>query len=261
MAQTGAAYGDALADAKRLGYAEPDPTFDVEGFDTAHKIAILASLAFGQDIRFDDVHVEGISGVRADDLADAKENGLALKLVATAQRDDATSPVEVHVHPTLLPRGSGLGSVDGVINAVEFVGNAVGTVMLTGPGAGPAPTASAVLSDVMNLAQQIADGGLSLDSRLRVPVGVKSLCTFEDVETVHRVRARLTGDAAAPSQVRDAFAAEKVGVRELSESGHRVLTLITERAPEKRVQAVLKRLEALPCIAEAPASLRLEEKP
>lgn len=264
MASQGTKFADVLAEAKRLGYAEPDPTYDIEGYDTAHKIAILASLAFGMDIRFSDVFVEGITKVRAEDIAAATARGQAVKLIATARRERPGAPAAVRVHPALVPRQSPLGSTDGVLNAIEVTGNAVGTVTLIGRGAGAHPTASAILSDLMNLAQQIVDGGAPLDRRLKIPAGERTLLPMLDVALAHTVGLSLMDAADAEAQVRAAFETEGVPVERVESAGRRAgeyrnLTVFTGRAPEARQQAAVNRLAALSIALEPPSVLRVEE--
>ncbi|MBF2086858.1 homoserine dehydrogenase [Thermoleptolyngbya sp. C42_A2020_037] len=156
MAREGADFDGVLADAQRLGYAEADPTADVDGLDAADKIAILASLAFGGRIKLPEVYCEGIRSISAADIAYADRLGFVIKLLATALRepsapDDATDHLQVRVHPTLLPKSHPLASVNDVYNAILFEGDPVGQVMLFGRGAGSGPTASAVVSDIQNI--------------------------------------------------------------------------------------------------------------
>lgn len=155
MAQEGADFADVLADAQALGYAEADPTADVDGFDAADKLAILASLAFGTRVKIDDIHCEGIRSISATDIRYAGELGFVIKLLAIAQRlggDDDQEQLSLRVHPTLLPKDHPLARVDGVYNAIFVEGEPIGQVMFFGPGAGEGPTASAVVSDLLNIA-------------------------------------------------------------------------------------------------------------
>jgi homoserine dehydrogenase len=157
MQMEGADFDDVLADAQRLGYAEADPTADVDGLDAADKIAILASLAFGGRIKLPEVHCEGIRQVSAADIAYAEKLGFVIKLLATAKRNPQTSPdvteqLQVRVHPTLVPKVHPLASVNDVYNAILIEGEPVGQVMFFGPGAGSGPTASAVVADILNIA-------------------------------------------------------------------------------------------------------------
>ena len=144
-------FADCLADAQRLGYAEADPTFDVEGHDTAHKLAILTSIAFGTRIAADDVYMEGIANIALGDIEAARELGYRIKLLGVAQR--TPEGIEQRVHPTMVPLGSVIGQVDGVTNAVAVEADIVGTLVMSGPGAGGNATASAVIGDLADIAK------------------------------------------------------------------------------------------------------------
>jgi homoserine dehydrogenase len=151
MQTEGSNFGDVLADAQRLGYAEADPTADVDGLDAADKIAILASLGFGGRINLQDVYSEGIRQVSKTDIAYAEKLGFVIKLLAIAKRVTPSSPLSVRVHPTLVPKTHPLASINGVYNAILVEGEPIGQVMFFGPGAGAGATASAVSSDILNL--------------------------------------------------------------------------------------------------------------
>ena len=156
MAQEGASYGDALSEAQRLGYAEPDPTDDVEGIDAAYKLSILCGLAFHVAVSPDDVARQGISGLSARDFRYADELGYTIKLLATGRLTDGE--IVASVQPTLIARDEPLAKVGGVLNAVQVEGDLVGRVLFQGPGAGPRPTASAVLADVLDVARDLVAG-------------------------------------------------------------------------------------------------------
>ncbi|MBN3899950.1 MAG: homoserine dehydrogenase [Nostoc sp. NOS(2021)] len=151
MQTEGSNFNDVLADAQRLGYAEADPTADVDGLDAADKIAILASLGFGGRINLQDVYTEGIRQVSKTDIAYAEKLGFVIKLLAIAKRNTPSSPLSVRVHPTLVPQAHPLASINGVYNAILVEGEPIGQVMFFGPGAGAGATASAVTSDILNL--------------------------------------------------------------------------------------------------------------
>jgi len=175
MTQEGADFGAVLADAQRLGYAEADPTADVDGLDAADKIAILATLAFGGRVKLSEVHCEGIRQVSAADIAYAEKLGFVIKLLAVAKRNPPTIPdepeqLQVRVHPTLLPNAHPLASVNGVYNAILVEGDPVGQVMFFGPGAGSGPTASAVVADILNIAAILKLGRQSLPQTDGVPL-------------------------------------------------------------------------------------------
>jgi homoserine dehydrogenase len=155
MQTEGSDFDSVLADAQRLGYAEADPTADIDGLDAADKIAILASLAFGGRIKLPEVHCEGIRKITAADITYAERLGFVIKLLATAKRDNGeldSDLLQVRVHPTLVPKAHPLASVNGVYNAILIEGDPVGQVMFFGPGAGSGPTASAVVADILNIA-------------------------------------------------------------------------------------------------------------
>ncbi len=156
MAQNGADYDDVLAEAQDLGYAEPDPTADVEGIDASFKIAVLCGLAFNVAVSPDQVAREGISGLTALDIAYAEQLGYVIKLLARARLVEGE--VEATVQPTLVPVEEPLAKVDGVLNAVQIEGDLVGRVVFEGPGAGPGPTSSSVLADVLDVAQDVVAG-------------------------------------------------------------------------------------------------------
>ncbi len=151
MANEGRSFADVLQEAQNLGYAEADPTFDVGGFDTAHKLAVLTSLAFGVEVNLNAIAIEGIEAITLDDISNASELGYKIKLLGVAVSHD--EGIEQRVHPTLVPKGSPVADTDGVFNAVVVKGDFVGELMLEGRGAGAHPTASAVLSDVVDIAR------------------------------------------------------------------------------------------------------------
>ena len=144
-------FAECLAEAQRLGYAEADPAFDIEGNDTAHKLSILTSLAFGTEIAADDVYIEGITNISIDDIHAADELGYRIKLLGVSQR--TATGIEQRVHPTMVPKGSMIAQVEGVTNAVTIEADILGELMLSGPGAGGDATASAVLGDIADIAK------------------------------------------------------------------------------------------------------------
>ena len=160
MEREGIAFDNVLADAQRLGYAEADPTFDVDGFDTAHKLAILTSLAFGTEIEASDMYIEGIRAITPDDMAAAHELGYRIKLLGMAQKTD--TGIEQRVHPTMVPLASTLAQINGVLNAVSIDTDLLGEVVLSGPGAGGDATAASVLADLQDLARGLSPKPLRL---------------------------------------------------------------------------------------------------
>ncbi len=171
-------FADVLAEAQELGYAEADPTFDVEGIDAAHKLTILASIAFGMPLRFDAVHIEGISDITTEDVAYAQELGYRIKHLGIAKRRDAG--VELRVHPTLIPEKRLLANVDGVMNAVLVQADAVGPTLYYGAGAGGEATGSAVVADIVDIVRT-----LQSESDQRVPVLAFQSGATDDLPVLH----------------------------------------------------------------------------
>ena len=271
MTSTGASYEDALAEAQRLGFAEADPTADVEGLDAAAKCAILASLAFHTRVSIDDVAVEGISSITADDIAEAEAGGNVIKLLAIAERvtkDDGTEWVSVRVHPTLVPRDHALANVNGAFNSIVVDGESAGRLMFYGQGAGGAPTATAVLSDVVAAASHIANGGNG--PRELVYANLPILPGAEAV-TRYQVQAEIRDRVGVLAEVAGIFAANGVSIKSVSqrdandevseETGDfktAVLTILTHRATEGSLEQVVADLNGSPSVIEVSSILRSE---
>ena len=271
MTSTGASYEDALAEAQRLGFAEADPTADVEGLDAAAKCAILASLAFHTRVSIDDVAVEGISSITADDIAEAEAGGNVIKLLAIAERvtkDDGTEWVSVRVHPTLVPRDHALANVNGAFNSIVVDGESAGRLMFYGQGAGGAPTATAVLSDVVAAASHIANGGNG--PRELVYANLPILPRAEAV-TRYQVQAEIRDRVGVLAEVAGIFAANGVSIKsvsqrdandEVSEEGGEqktaVLTILTHRATEGSLEQVVAELNDSASVIEVSSILRSE---
>ena len=271
MTSTGASYEDALAEAQRLGFAEADPTADVEGLDAAAKCAILASLAFHTRVSIDDVAVEGISSITADDIAEAEAGGNVIKLLAIAERvtkDDGTEWVSVRVHPTLVPRDHALANVNGAFNSIVVDGESAGRLMFYGQGAGGAPTATAVLSDVVAAASHIANGGNG--PRELVYANLPILPRAEAV-TRYQVQAEIRDRVGVLAEVAGIFAANGVSIKSVSQrdandevsegSGDlktAVLTILTHRATEGSLEQVVAELNDSASVIEVSSILRSE---
>ncbi len=183
MSREGLEFGDVLVEAQSLGYAEADPTFDVEGIDAAHKLILLTALAFGSLPAMSDIYVEGISKLAVEDIELAEELGYTVKLLAFVSRDEQDGRLEVRLHPAMLPQDNLLANIDGTVNAVLVQGHAVGDVLLTGHGAGMMPTASAVLADLVELSR-------ALRSRISQRVPALGWCrlTAETLKPMAEVR-------------------------------------------------------------------------
>jgi homoserine dehydrogenase len=270
MELEGLTFAECLKDAQRLGYAEADPTFDVEGFDTAHKLAILTSLAFGSQIDSEAIYVEGISSIAPLDLAMAQELGFRIKLLGVAERTD--TGIEQRVHPTMVPRTSSIAQVMGVTNAVTIDADAVKELTLIGPGAGGAATASAVVADIADVASGAAGAPFgrpvhSLESAPRAPMqrhegGYYIRLTVHDRPGVAAgVATRMAeADISLESilQKRSETAATK---DPHGRSGTPVpLVLITYAATESAIRSALEKISGDGLIAEPPQVIRIERE-
>jgi homoserine dehydrogenase len=256
MTEEGASYADALAEAQELGYAEPDPTADVEGFDAAAKAAIVASIAFGVRVAPDDVYREGISGVTAADIAFADQLGYAVKLLAVVEAVPPES-VAVRVHPTMVPKTHPLASVREAFNAVFIEGEAVGDLMLYGRGAGGMPTASALLGDLIDAAHNLrASGGTG-----RAPsLGTATISPIDDLRSQYYVSIDVDDRPGVLSAVAGVFGEHGVSIRSMVQEGMESearLIFMTHSARERDMQATLEGLRGLDAVDRIGSLLRV----
>jgi homoserine dehydrogenase len=259
MDEAGMGFGDALDEATALGYAEADPTADVEGFDAAAKAAILAGLAFHTRVTAADVHREGITEVTAADIASAKEMGCVVKLLAIAEKDGGA--VGVRVHPAMIPRTHPLGSVREAYNAVFVEGASAGQLMFYGRGAGGSPTASAVLGDLVAVARNALSGargaGESSYADLRVqPMG--------EIVTRYHISLDVADKAGVLAAVANAFASHDVSIRTVRQEGHAgdaSLVVVTHTATDAALQAVVDELRKLDSVRAVASVMRVEGQP
>jgi len=258
MTEEGATYVEALAEAQSLGYAERDPTADVEGFDASAKAAIIATVAFGAEVVAGDVYREGISGVTADDIAVADRLGYVVKLLAVAEKVTANGApaVTARVHPTMVPKDHPLASVRGSFNAVFIEGEAVGELMLYGRGAGGMPTASAVLGDLIDAAHNLRAGGGSRTALVQkatvVPIDELVAQYYLNVDVVDR-----PGVLAAVATV---FGEHSVSIRSMEQAGlgdEARLIFITHSARERDMQATVAGLHQLDAVKRVGSLLRV----
>jgi homoserine dehydrogenase len=256
MSEEGADYGDALAEAQRLGYAERDPTADVEGFDAGAKAAIIASIAFGARVVAGDVYHEGISGVTAGDIAIARRLGYAVKLLGIAERDSDTGEVAVRVHPTMVPTDHPLASVRDSYNAVFVEGDAVGSLMFYGRGAGGAPTASAVLGDVIDAARNLVHGTHgSIGTLARVPIR-----PIDETSAEYLLGLDVADRPGVLHAVTGVFARHGVSIRAAEQEGigdDARLVFITHDAREADVQSTVRELRELDVVRRVGGLLRV----
>ena len=260
MADDGLDYDSALAEAQAKGFAEADPTADVDGHDAAAKIAILASIAFNSRVTVDLVPVEGIRGITPIDIAYAAEMGYAIKLMAIARRE--ADGIDIRVHPTMIPVSHPLAKVSGVYNAIYVTGDAVGETMFFGEGAGSLPAASAVVGDVIEVARHIRSGCLNLvGCTCNEHLAVRDISHLEAGYFIRFAVADRPGVLAA---VASKFGDHGVSIasviqKRVCESGDAEIVYVTHRAAEGAVRAALDDIQGLDVVAEVAAVIRVED--
>ncbi|MCF3141090.1 MULTISPECIES: homoserine dehydrogenase [Micrococcaceae] len=267
MDTTGAQFADALAEAQRLGYAEADPTADIEGHDAAAKAAILASLSFHTRFSLDDVYCEGITKVSAADIASAKEAGFVIKLLAIAEKiesSDNGSGISVRVHPTLLPREHPLAAVRGAFNAVFIEAENAGELMFYGQGAGGTPTASAVLGDLVSAARRLVLGG---PGRTETTTGHVPALPVDASNTSYYIGLDVADQAGVLARIAHIFAEHAVSIETMRQTIHRdaaskvesaELKIVTHRASEAALAATVEAVKGLDVINSVTSVLRVE---
>ncbi len=265
MSASGAEFKDALAAAQRAGLAEPDPSLDVGGHDAAHKLCLLAALAFGVMLKPAQVHTEGITRITQDDIVYARELGYVTKLLAIAKEDQGV--IEARVHPTLLPRDHVLASINDAYNAIYIDGVALGTTLYSGFGAGQMPSATAVLADIMEIARERRAGGSGRAHALGHPVeliGKARVKPMDDVvcEYYLRFMARdVPGVLGAIASVLGRSGISIASVIQKGRGGKKTVPVImrTHSAPERNLVRALERIERTPMVDARPAFIRIEE--
>ena len=259
MRETGRPFSDVLSEAQELGYAETDPTFDIDGTDTAHKLALLAGVAFGSEVNFSSVHVEGIRHITPADIAFSDELGFRIKLLGIARKN--SNGIVQCVYPCMVSKDTPLAHIEGVFNAVVAVGDELGTGVLQGQGAGAGPTATAVVADIVDIARGRIFPAFS------VPVsGLKKFDQISICERVGPYYVRLTV-VDRPGVIADISAAlrdEEVSVeallqRGLSQEGSVPVVLTLHETQEEAIQRALKRIELLDSVVEPPCMIRIEQ--
>ncbi|MEE8443307.1 MAG: homoserine dehydrogenase [Dehalococcoidia bacterium] len=261
MNQDGTDFETALRQAQELGYAEANPFNDIEGVDAAFKLAILASLAFHVQVVGSDVYREGISRISAQDFQYARELGYTIKLLATARKDDGN--LTLRVHPALVPQEQLLAKVDGVFNAVEIEGDLVGRVVFHGQGAGPQPTSSAVISDILEAARSITSG------KRFVRHGTKSrdlrILPMDDLVTQYYARLTVTDQAGVLAQIARVLGELEISIASVIQKNTDVasksaeIVLMTHPAKEAHMRQAIQELEALGVVKEVSNLIRVEK--
>ena len=266
MRDKGAAFSDVLKEAQRLGYAETDPTFDIEGIDAAHKLTIMAAIGFGIPMQLGAVHVEGIAKLSREDIRYAGELGYRIKLLGIAKRKD--KGIELRVHPTLIPQRRLIANVEGVMNAILVKGDAVGQTMYYGAGAGAEPTASAVVADLVDVARM-----MTADPGNRVPhlafqadrLSDIAILPISEVETAYYLRLRVFDKPGVLAGITRILADLGISIDAMVQKEPREgeaeadIIMLTHVTVEKNVDAALSKIEALPVVAGKVTRIRLEQ--
>ncbi len=265
MRDNGSAFADVLKEAQDLGYAEADPTFDIEGVDAAHKLAILASIAFGIPLQFDKVYMEGITKITIDDVTYAEELGYRIKHLGIAKRSD--KGVEMRVHPTLVPAEQLLANVNGVMNAVMVNGDAIGDTLFYGAGAGAQPTASAVVADIVDVVRT-----LTADPENRVPhlafqpnaLADTNILPIEEVETAYYLRMDATDKVGVLAEVTRVLSENAISIEAIIQkepaagASHLPIVLLTHKVSEASMNAAIVAIENLDGINGNVMRMRVE---
>ncbi|HLX78998.1 MAG TPA: homoserine dehydrogenase [Burkholderiales bacterium] len=266
MRDKGSSFGDALRNAQRRGYAEADPTFDIEGVDAAHKLTILSALAFGIPMQFLKAYTEGISKLTQEDIRYAEELGYRIKLLGITKRKN--KGIELRVHPTLVPARRLIANVEGVMNAILVNGDAVGATMYYGAGAGSQPTASAVVADLVDITRLVtADPGQRVPHLAFQPdrLAKDPILPIGEVETSYYLRMRVQDRPGVLADVTRILADSKISIdamvqKEPEEGQRRVdIVMLTHQAIEKNVNAAMAKIEKLPTVVGKVTRIRLEE--
>jgi homoserine dehydrogenase len=268
MRDKGLDFADVLKTAQELGYAELDPTFDIEGVDAAHKLTIMSAIAFGIPVQFEKAHVEGISALQADDIRYAEELGYRIKLLGITRRSlvDGVEGIELRVHPTLIPASRLIANVEGAMNAVLVEADAVGSTLYYGKGAGAEPTASSVIADLVDVTRLA-----TVDPYCRVPhlafqpneMTDVAILPMEDITTSYYLRVYVNDQLGVMADLTRILADAGISIDAVLQKGNRSdqrtdIIMITHQTREKKVDAAIARIEALGSVVGKVIRIRLE---
>ena len=256
----------ALKEAQEKGFAEADPTFDIEGIDSAHKIAILSQLAYGTSVKFEDITIQGISSVTIHDIECAREFGYRVKLLAISKFDGDF--VDIRIHPAMIPQSNPMANVNGVLNAVRVCDDLMEENILIGHGAGSLPTGSAVVADIIEIARDILSG-----SKLRVPpqsfqnIEIKTIpiLNIESIDSEYFLRFSVLDNPGVLSRISGILGQHSIGIQSVIQKGRCnegrgvPLIMMTHRANEKNIQLALREIDELEVVCEKPNFIRVEK--
>ena len=265
MRSKGLDFDVVLKEAQRLGYAEADPTFDIEGVDAAHKVTLMSAIAFGIPVQFDKAYVEGITQLGAADIKYAEQLGYRIKLLGITKRAD--KGIELRVHPSLVPAKRLIANVEGAMNAVVVQGDAVGTTLYYGKGAGSEPTASAVIADLVDITRlHTADPEHRVPHLAFQPDQVQDIAVLpiEDVVTSYYLRMRVEDKPGVLADITRILADSEISIEALNQKeaaegeSHTDIILLTHQTVERKANAAIARIEALPVVQGKVTKLRME---
>lgn len=266
ISETGVAFDKALAEAQANGFAEADPTLDIEGMDTAHKLAILTALAYGVPVHYHDIYVEGISAITPMDIQFAAEFGYCIKLLAISKQQKEC--IEARVHPTMIPKDNILSHVTGSLNAITVKGHAVGDLFLSGHGAGQMPTASAVIGDVVDIARNVvrkAAGRVPPTSYQPEQISAIPILPITDIRTHYYFRFAALDRPGVLSAIAGVLGEHGISIKSVHQKGRKTngtvpIVMLTHRAKEADVQAAFQKIAGLDVVDNAPMLIRIEDE-
>ncbi len=266
MTDEGKAFDAVLREAQDLGFAEADPTFDIEGIDTAHKLAIVLSLSYGKKVRLEDIYREGISGISQKDIEFAKELGYKVKLLAIARERETF--VEARIHPTMIPFNHLLANVNGNYNAFHILGDASDSVFLYGQGSGMMPTASAVVSDLIDIARDMLKGiSRRVPSRFHREEGMEDIriLPMEDIDTKYYFRFSAVDRPGVLSKISGILGANDISIAAVIQKGRKIngavpVVMTTHESMEKNVRKALKDIDQLDVVQGKTVKIRIEDE-
>jgi homoserine dehydrogenase len=262
MSRNNCSFADALKDAQKRGFAEKNPTLDIEGMDSAHKLVLLTYLCFGRMVSMDEIFIEGISRISLADVNYAKALGFEIKLLAIAQKEKDT--LEVRVHPTLIPQENLLASVDGVDNAIAVESDLAGSLLFSGPGAGQSSAASAVVSDLVDLTQGIKAGLFRPVLNVAADESIRKLSKIDEIESRYYVRFMTQDKPGVLAKIAGVLAKSNISIAQVSQLERRKakavpIVMVTHEAKERSLREALNNIDRMNIIHEKSVAIRIED--
>jgi homoserine dehydrogenase len=263
MTEENVEFSDALKEAQKLGFAEADPTMDIEGIDSAHKLAILAFLSYGISIPFEDISVEGISKITTQDIEFASEFGYKVKLLAIAKESD--NEIELRVHPTMLPKDYLIAKVEGAFNAIYVEGDATGATLYYGKGAGDMPTGSAVVSDIASIARNISKNAIGRIPLMMATAREVTIKKIDDVVSMYYFRFSALDRPGVLSKISGILGNYNISIASVIQKGRRIgeavpLVVLSHQAKERDVRQAIKEIDLLPVVMDKTVFIRVEDR-